>query len=255
MFKKKIKILFYYLKNFVFYKHLFYKFINKLKINKEIIPKIEIEKKILKDYKIYNTKEFVEKVLQKPYFLFSDCEKEQYYKSKEILKKINVKMGGGANIDLLYSIIINSKFDRIIESGVAYGWSSLSILSAIKNKKNAKLISIDLPYPDLSSVKYIGSVVPLHLKEKWQLIRKSDRSALKTVLVNNKFNLFHYDSDKSYYGRTWAYNLIWSYLEKDGILISDDISDNLAFTDFVNKIKVKPIIIQFKNKYIGLIFK
>ena len=255
MFKKKLIILFYYLRNILFYKHLFFKFVNKLKKNKDILSQSEIEQNILKNYKIYNTKEFIEKILRKQFYQFSEYEKERYYNSKKILKDINIKMGGGANIDLLYSLIKNLKFNNIIETGVAYGWSSLSILSALENVKNAKLISIDMPYPNLASVKYIGCLVPKNLKYKWQLIRKSDRSALKNILENNNFNLCHYDSGKSYYGRKWAYNLIWNNLEKKGVLISDDISDNMAFLDFAKFVKVKPIIIKFNSKYIGLIFK
>ena len=40
-----------------------------------------------------------------------------------------------------------------------------------------------------------------------------------------------------------------------GFFISDDISDNKAFIDFVDKFNLKPYIILFKNKYIGLIIK
>ena len=243
------------MRNTLFYKHLLFKFLNKLKKNKDFLSKTEIEKNILKNYKIYNTKEFIENIIKKPFYQFSEYEKEKYCLSKKILNKINIKMGGGANIDLLYSLIKNLKFDKIIETGVAYGWSSLSILSALENVKNSKLISIDMPYPDLASVEYIGCLVPNNLRNKWQLIRKSDRSALKKILKKDKFNLCHYDSDKSYYGRKWAYNLIWNNLENNGVLISDDISDNMAFLDFANFVKVNPLIIEFNNKYIGLIFK
>ncbi len=254
MFKKKIIILFYYLKNIVFYKHLLFKFLYKFK-KKQYIPKSKIEKIILKNYKIYSTKDFIEKVVGKKFYSFNLHEKNDYINSKKILNNINVKMGGGANIDLLYSLIKNLKFNKIIETGVAYGWSSLSILSALANINNSKLVSIDMPYPDLASVDYVGCIVPDKYKSKWELIRKSDRSVLKKILKNDKFNLCHYDSDKSYYGRKWAYNIIWKNLVNNGILISDDISDNMAFLDFAIFIKKKPIIIEFKNKYIGIIFK
>ena len=52
-----------------------------------------------------------------------------------------------------------------------------------------------------------------------------------------------------------AYNILWNNLNKGGFFISDDISDNKAFIDFVDKFNLNPSIILFKNKYIGLIIK
>ena len=48
-----------------------------------------------------------------------------------------------------------------------------------------------------------------------------------------RFDFIHYDSDKSYEGRMKNYKLIWSMLNKKGCFVSDDISDNSAFFDFV----------------------
>ena len=45
-------------------------------------------------------------------------------------------------------------------------------------------------------------------------------------------DLCHYDSDKSYYGRRWAYPKLWEALKTGGIFISDDIQDNWAFKEF-----------------------
>ena len=56
-------------------------------------------------------------------------------------------MGGSAHIDLLYDCVKILKPTNIIETGVAFGWSSLAILKAISENKNGKLISVDMPYP------------------------------------------------------------------------------------------------------------
>src|SRR5690606_13436899 len=56
------------------------------------------------------------------------------------------RMGGGADVDLLYSLCIATDAKRILETGVAFGWSSLAILSAIETRHDAGLVSIDMPY-------------------------------------------------------------------------------------------------------------
>ena len=249
MILKKILLFKIYIQNSLYWKHLFYKIIykfyyNKHKSNHEIINIIKSKNKI------FNTAEFIKQILDYEFIKF------------EIPKDINIKnnsnnfkIGGSANLDLLYSIIINSQYKNILETGVAAGWSSLSILKAIKNIENANLTSIDLPYPGIKNKDYIGSVVPKYLRDKWQIYIASDRTSLDHILSKKMFDLVHYDSDKSYYGRLWAYKKIWKNLSKGGIFISDDISDNMAFLDFVNNFKLDYFIIYYKNKYIGIIKK
>lgn len=83
-----------------------------------------------------------------------------------------------------------------------------------------------------------------------------DSYALKKIKkLNIKFDLVHYDSDKSISGRMRSYPILWSLLNKNGILISDDIGDNMAFFNFCKSLKKKPDIIKYKNKFQGLIKK
>ncbi|WP_237228583.1 hypothetical protein [Rubinisphaera sp. JC750] len=41
-------------------------------------------------------------------------------------------MGGGGNVSLLYSLAAAADCNRILETGVAYGWSSLAMLLALQ---------------------------------------------------------------------------------------------------------------------------
>ena len=65
----------------------------------------------------------------------------------------------------------------------------------------------------------------------------------------------HYDSDKSYEGRMWAYPLLWGALEIGGIFMSDDIGDNLAFRDFARQVAAEPIVASFDGKYVGVLLR
>lgn len=190
--------------------------------------------------------------------------KKKYKKIFDIADKIAkncpIKMGGPGNLDLLYWISEYLKAQKIIETGVAYGWSSLAILLSIKKRENSTLISTDRPYINLNNDKYVGCVVPENLKSNWCIIKKADRDALPKAIKNlDTIDMCHYDSDKSYEGRTWAYNILWEAIRAGGCFISDDIDDNYAFYDFCKKIKKNPIIVRTPDenrlKYVGILMK
>ncbi len=202
------------------------------------------------------------------FFFKKECIKSLNFQTEKIyldsLKKNKKKVksfGGEADLSLLHSICnkIKSKNIFILETGVALGWSSLVFLFFL-SKKKGQLFSIDMPYINQTNFDYVGAAVPDALKNKWQLYRLPDFQGLKKILKKKiKFDLIHYDSDKSYYGRKRSYEILWFLLKKKGYFISDDISDNFAFLDFVRKKKLiknkNYYILKFKRKYIGIVKK
>lgn len=174
----------------------------------------------------------------------------------EEVKNCKVQMGGAGDINFLYYLTKLSGAKQIVETGVAYGWSSLAILLALSEIDNGKLISGDLPYIGLNNDPYVGCVIPDFLKSKWKLIRQADRQALPVALSEfEKIDLCHYDSDKSYHGRWWAYPKLWEALNEGGFFVSDDINDNMAFVEFCQNVKREPIVVEFGGKYLGVIRK
>lgn len=157
-----------------------------------------------------------------------------------------VEMGGDANVDLLYWLSDHLKVQKVLETGVAYGWSSLALLLAlISIHDESLLISTDMPYPGQRNDNYVGLVVPDTLKLHWQIIKQADREAIPQALKKlDIIDLCHYDSDKSYEGRMWAYPRLWNHLKSGGYFISDDIHDNYAFRDFCDSINEKPVIVR-----------
>ena len=163
-----------------------------------------------------------------------------------------VEMGGAGCLDLVYSAIVSSVAQRVVETGVAYGWSSAVALAALA-KTNGQLVSVDMPYVKEGKESFVGVAVPPHLRGRWILIRKPDRNGIKQALskFGGQIDLCHYDSDKSYAGRMYAYPLLWNALRPGGVFISDDIQDNFAFRDFFGSATV----IECQGKYVGLIRK
>ncbi|MDC0240403.1 class I SAM-dependent methyltransferase [Candidatus Pelagibacter sp.] len=177
--------------------------------------------------------------------------------SRKLEAKSSVKMGGAGYIDLLYDCVRLLKVQNVIETGVAYGWSSLAILKALSQNGKGKLYSVDMPYPRKKNENDVGIVVPQNLRKNWTLIRRPDNPGIIIALskAGGEIDLCHYDSDKSWWGRHYAYNKLWNCLSSKGLFISDDIQDNLYFSEFVKKKLLNFAVVEFKGKFIGLIRK
>jgi predicted O-methyltransferase YrrM len=153
-------------------------------------------------------------------------------------------MGGPGHVDLLYQICRALPARSVIETGVAAGWSTLAILLALeRNGESGQLVSLDMPYPKRGNAHLVGAVVPPSLRGRWTLVRRPDRDALPSALQRlGSIDLAHYDSDKTYEGRLFAYPLFLARLRKGGVLMSDDIEDNLAFRDFSERVGLRPFV-------------
>ena len=167
-----------------------------------------------------------------------------------------VRMGGPGDLDLIYWLAEHIRATRVIETGVAYGWSSLAFQLSLRTRDAARLISIDMPYPKLNNDQYVGCAVPEALRGGWQLLRYADRQGLPKALREfATIDMCHYDSDKSYRGRMWAYPRLWNALKAGGVFVSDDVGDNVAFRDFTRQIGVEPIVIGVEGKHVGVLVK
>ena len=198
-----------------------------------------------------------------PTWKFHDYEKEfsnLVCEGFETIKKFDFNWGGQGNLSLNYSIAKNIDAKNIIETGVAYGWSSLAILTHLDLSKIGTLTSIDMPFWGTQDEDKIGCVIPKRFFKYWKLIRLPDRDAVpKVVKKDANFDLCHYDSDKSYGGKKWALPKLWKAIRNGGILVCDDVSDNLAFKDFCEERMINPIIVKTFDsqviKYVGIAIK
>ncbi len=165
-----------------------------------------------------------------------------------------MQMGGPGDIDLLYGAARLSAAQRVIETGVAYGWSSLAILAGMDGRAGAQVVSVDMPYPKQNNDVWVGVVVPDRLRGMWRIRREPDRRGLERALadVGGEIDLCHYDSDKSYYGRRYAYPKLWTALRRGGVFISDDIQDNLAFAEFIDEHRPVFAVTESGGKFVGI---
>lgn len=168
----------------------------------------------------------------------------------------SVEMGGAAALDLLYHLVLGARATRVVETGVAYGWSSLAVLLALRELGGGTLASTDMPYPRARGEEWVGIAVPDDLRGDWRLVRRPDRPGLRRAVAEvGEAHLAHYDSDKTYAGRMWAYPLLWRSLRAGGLLVSDDIQDNLAFRHFAEGIGAEPLVVAVEGKLVGIVRK
>lgn len=166
-----------------------------------------------------------------------------------------IKMGGAGALELIYYSCEYTEAKHAVETGVAYGWSSLAALLSLK-KRGGTLYSSDMPYLAQDGDQYVGYVVPENLKPNWKLFRFADKESLPKIFAGNPtFDVVHYDSDKSYNGRLWAYNELYKHLRKGGVFISDDIGDNSAYQDFCETNNIQTVVVEYEGKYIGVFIK
>ena len=167
-----------------------------------------------------------------------------------------VPAAGSAEMDLLYWLAERAEAQRVVETGVAFGYSSLALLLSLSRRPAARLVSTDIPLPRTTGT-YVGCAVAPELRAQWTVLAGRDRRMLPGALEElGEIDLCHYDSDKSYEGRTWAYGLLWDRLRPGGWFVSDDIGDNAAFADFCERVQLRPVVVAAASgKYLGILTK
>lgn len=158
---------------------------------------------------------------------------------------------------LAYFLVRYCRPVTVVETGVAAGFSSVAILTALeKNGDGGRLWSSDLPYVWVrGSEKLVGTLVTLEYRARWRLFLEGDRRNLRAIARRcGPISLFHYDSDKSYFGRRRALREVKRALDENAVLVFDDIEDNFHFRDLATRMeRVFFVLRSGEGKYVGVI--
>ena len=151
---------------------------------------------------------------------------------------------------ILYMLTLYIKPQIFVETGVANGASSFFILSALEKNSFGKLISVDIKND-------VGAIVPKSLKSNWDLkVLEGDlRNSFKNLVLSiPKIDIFLHDSDHSYSWQSFEYNTVFNKIDKNGLLVSDDVDSSCAFIDFYKRLKgYKMLNFVTNNKVLGII--
>ncbi len=165
---------------------------------------------------------------------FADVAKQR---ADDVSAELGRTVGFGSRPDLLYFTTRWREPDIVVETGVAFGYSSFTILSALQRNGHGRLYSSDFPFfREHEPERLVGALVPAELRDGWTLLTQGDAVNLRRILAaigDAPIELVHYDSDKSYSGRRRALALLEPHLAPDVVLLMDDIEDNTFFRDYV----------------------
>jgi predicted O-methyltransferase YrrM len=169
------------------------------------------------------------------------------------LRELDVRLGGGGHYPLAYFLTRRYKPAVAVETGVAAGYTSAAILTALEKNAQGHLYSSGFPYFRLDDPeKYIGYLVEDRLKARWTLHVKGDRANIPSILKSvGAIDFFHYDSDKSYEGRRWALDTVAVRLSPRAVVLMDDIQDNRYFREHVEQSGAAFRVFGFEGKFIG----
>jgi predicted O-methyltransferase YrrM len=153
-----------------------------------------------------------------------------------------------------YALIKLLQPDIVVETGVGAGVSSWTILKAMEENGKGRLISIDLPTPNTELLPEVGYLVPSGLRDRWDLrIGPSQRVLPQTLAEIGEIDIFQHDSRHSYSNQLREYRTAWPFIRSNGVLVSDDVSND-ALHDASRAWNGEPTIIgQSKKSPIGLI--
>jgi predicted O-methyltransferase YrrM len=125
--------------------------------------------------------------------------------------------------------------DVIVETGVANGISSIYWLLACHLNGKGRLYSIDINNGEyLPAGKPTGWIVPDYLRARWVLQLGDARNILPRTLTEvGSLDIFVHDSLHSYEHMKFEFDEAYPHIRPGGLLMSDDVDFNSAFSDFV----------------------
>jgi predicted O-methyltransferase YrrM len=144
---------------------------------------------------------------------------------------------------LVGGIVTLIKPRAMVETGVAFGFTTATALQAMEDVGGGHLYSIDLPPLQYDPDEAIGRAVPEHLKGRWTLKLGDSRKLLPSVVTEAEpIDVFLHDSLHTYSAQLREYRTVWPHLRSGGVLISDDVA-NPAFVEFAHEIGAEPRLV------------
>jgi len=166
---------------------------------------------------------------------------------------------------LIYVLIRFIKPENVLETGVYYGGNSAFALRALDKNQKGKMTSIDFPDYEIretnsDSARHSlvgdtelytpslrpGFMVPLLLKERWNLIEGDSLAIIPTLDI--QFDMYIHDSDHSMQFLSKEMELAWNKLSDDAIFLVDDIDWSNAFYAFVSAKRLYPVLFTDNGK-------
>lgn len=145
----------------------------------------------------------------------------------------------------------------MVETGVALGFTTATVLRAMRDEGHGRLYSIDLPALQYASSDPVGRAVPEQLTDRWELELGDSRDRLGPLAARvAPIDVFLHDALHTYASQLREYRTVWPHLRPGGLLLSDDVG-NPAFVEFARSVGARPRLITgpSRDSAVGLLRK
>lgn len=154
--------------------------------------------------------------------------------------------------EFLFTAIKVKKPSKVVETGVAAGVSTNTILTALHSNANGKLFSVDI-------TSQVGELVDDVLKARWQLSILPDvgreKSFAKYLRENADASIFLHDSDHSSDWQIKEFTCVVRELTKVDLILFDDVGQELIDFIFLNFPESQVIVLDENRKFSGIVRK
>jgi predicted O-methyltransferase YrrM len=145
-------------------------------------------------------------------------------------------------LNLVGGIVSLMRPEVVVETGVALGFSTATILAAMRENGCGHLYSVDLPHVQYGE-RETGSAVPGDLRDRWTLRLGPSQKLLPPLLQEvAPLDLFIHDANHAYSAQLREYRTAWPYVRVGGLLVSDDVG-NPAFVEFAAEVGARPYLV------------
>jgi predicted O-methyltransferase YrrM len=160
-------------------------------------------------------------------------------------------------IKLIGGLVSLMRPNVVVETGVALGFTTATILAAMRKNEQGHLYSVDLPAVQYGHQRETGSAVPAEFRDRWTLLLGRSQKLLPPLLREvEPVDLFLHDANHAYSAQLREYRAAWPQLRPGGVLVSDDVG-NPAFIEFATEVGVRPYLVpgSRSDSVIGLVRK
>jgi predicted O-methyltransferase YrrM len=147
--------------------------------------------------------------------------------------------------------------DVVVETGVALGFTTATILRAMADNDRGHVYSVDLPALQYNPDDPVGRAIPEELKGRWTLELGDSRKALEPLCsAVGPIDIFIHDALHTYSSQIREYRMAWPNIRSGGLLISDDVN-NPAFVEFADSVDARPHLVAGRGRSdaVGLLRK
>lgn len=147
-------------------------------------------------------------------------------------------------LNLVGALVSLMRPSVVVETGVALGFSTATMLAAMERNGIGHLYSVDLPSIQYDPSREIGEAVPERLRDRWTLVVGPTQRVLAPLLREvAPIDLYLHDANHAYSEQLREYRAAWPHLREAGVLVSDDVG-NPAFIEFADEVGARPYLVR-----------